>query len=65
MREVVVNSSPLIALSGLHRLDVLQGLYGEIYIPEAVYEEISAKQESVCKQWENNGNKFFVPSCQV
>ena len=55
MREVVVNSSPLIALSGVYRLNVLQGLYGEIYIPEAVYKEISAKQESVCKKWENNG----------
>ncbi|MBQ9378078.1 MAG: DUF3368 domain-containing protein [Schwartzia sp.] len=50
MRRAVVNSSPLIALSGLRRLDILQKLYGEVLIPDAVYREISAKQESVCRQ---------------
>ena len=64
MREVVVNSSPLIALSGLHRLDVLQGLYGEIYIPAAVYEEISAKQESVCKQ-SVDASKSWIHVCPI
>lgn len=50
MRKVVVNSSPLIALSGIHKLNILRELYGEIYIPTAVYNEISAKPDSICKR---------------
>ncbi len=43
MRKVIVNSTPLIALSNVDKLEVLELLYGEITIPKAVYEEISAK----------------------
>ena len=50
MRKVVVNSSPLIALSGIRQLDILRKLYGEIHIPTAVYDEISAKPNSICKR---------------
>ncbi len=50
MRKVVVNTTPLIALSHVGQLDVLKRLYGEIIIPEAVYRELSAKEESVCKK---------------
>jgi len=49
MRKVVVNSTPLIALSHVNQLDILKKLYGEVSIPEAVYREISAKEGSVCK----------------
>lgn len=50
MRKVVVNTTPLIALSHVGQLDILKKLYGEIIIPEAVYKELSAKSESVCKK---------------
>ncbi len=50
MRKVIVNSTPLIALCHVNRLDVLKELYGEIIIPKAVYDEISVKEDSVCKK---------------
>lgn len=50
MHKVVVNTTPLIALSHVGQLNILQKLYGEIIIPEAVYKELSAKTESVCKK---------------
>jgi hypothetical protein len=37
---VVANSSPLILLSGINSLDLLQSLFGTLNIPEAVYEEV-------------------------
>jgi predicted nucleic acid-binding protein len=49
MRKVVVNTNPLIALSHIGRLDILKQMYGEIFIPEAVYKELSVKKESICK----------------
>ncbi|MBD5476146.1 MAG: DUF3368 domain-containing protein [Lachnospiraceae bacterium] len=50
MRKVVVNTTPLIALSHVGQLNILKKLYGEIIIPEAVYRELSVKEESVCKK---------------
>ncbi len=50
MRKVVVNTTPLIALSHVGQINLLKELYGEIIIPEAVYEELSVKAESVCKK---------------
>lgn len=50
MRKVVVNTTPLIALSHVGHLDILRELYGEVIIPEAVYRELSVKEESVCKK---------------
>lgn len=50
MRKVVVNTTPLIALSHVGQLDILRKLYGEIIIPEAVYREVSVKTESACKK---------------
>lgn len=39
MRKVI-NSTPLIALCHVNRLDVLKKLYGDITIQNAVYDEI-------------------------
>lgn len=50
MRKVVVNTTPLIALSHVGQLSVLKELYGEITIPEAVYRELSVKADSICKR---------------
>lgn len=50
MRKVIVNSTPLIALSNVDKLEVLKMMYGEIIIPRAVYKEISAKPDSISKK---------------
>lgn len=39
-RIVVADSSCLIGLSKIHRLDILQKLFGGILIPPAVYQEV-------------------------
>lgn len=44
-RIVVSDTSCLILLSKINKLTLLKQLYSEIYIPEAVYNEIVAKQE--------------------
>ncbi len=50
MRKVIVNSTPLIALCKTDCLYILKELYGEIYIPEAVFHEVSAKNDSIREQ---------------
>lgn len=54
MHKVVVNTTPLIALSHVGQINLLKELYGEIIIPEAVYKELSVKTESVCKKAVDN-----------
>lgn len=41
MHKVIVNSTPLISLYRIKRLDLLQKNYSKIYIPYGVYEELS------------------------
>jgi uncharacterized protein len=41
---VVSNTSPLILLTKIHRLDLLSELYAQVYIPEAVLSEVRAKR---------------------
>jgi len=43
----VVNSTPLIVMSNIGRLDILQQLYGSIVIPEAVRDEVSIKDPTL------------------
>ena len=38
---VVSNSTPIIALAKINRIDMLRELFGTITIPEAVYDEVS------------------------
>jgi len=38
--SVVSNASPLINLARIDQLDLLRQLYGEVWIPEAVYREV-------------------------
>jgi len=42
--KVVSNSSPLIFLSAIGMLDLLKAEFGEILVPEAVYEEVTSKE---------------------
>jgi predicted nucleic acid-binding protein len=43
MRIVISNSSPLLALGQIQRLDILKQLFGHIYIPDSVYQETVIK----------------------
>ncbi len=54
MRKVVVNSTSLIALGRIGRLDLLKQLYQEIIIPDAVYREVTAKEDRVCRTVKQN-----------
>ncbi|MEX2427157.1 MAG: DUF3368 domain-containing protein [Bacteroidales bacterium] len=42
MLKVVSNTTPIISLLKLSRLDILKDLYSEIFVPFAVYQEIEA-----------------------
>ena len=64
MRKVVVNSTPLIALCGIGKLDVLHEMYSEIMIPKAVYREVTEKQDSACWQIENAGSWVRIEDIQ-
>ena len=50
MRNVIVNSTPLIALSKVGLLNLLKQMYGEIMIPEAVFREVTSKNDEVKKE---------------
>lgn len=42
--KVISNSSPLIFLSAIGMLDLLKSEFGEIIVPEAVYDEVTSKE---------------------
>lgn len=44
-KTVIVNSTPIIALLGIGQLNILNALYGDIYIPEAVKHEVVVKDD--------------------
>ena len=46
MCRVIVNSTPLISLGRINRLDLLKKVYGTICIPQAVYDEICEKDDA-------------------
>lgn len=48
-RIVVVNSTPIIALSVIDQLHLFKNLYGKIIIPKAVQDEVMAKEDSVTR----------------
>ena len=50
MRKVIVNSTPLISLCRVDLLDLLKAQYGEITIPEAVFNEVTRKNDKVRQQ---------------
>lgn len=45
MRKVIVNSTPLIALAKVDRLNLLREMYHAVIIPEAVYREVTEKND--------------------
>jgi len=62
MPKVIVNSTPIIVLCGIGKLDVLQDLYQEIIIPPAVYQEVTAIEDSACMQIKNADSWIHVES---
>jgi len=44
MRKVVVNSTQLISLASIGRLDLLSTLYDKIYIPNSVLKKYTLKE---------------------
>lgn len=47
MPKIVSNTTPIISLLKLGRLDLLHKLYSQIYIPAAVYKEIEAEKQNI------------------
>ncbi len=72
-RVVVVNSTPIIALASIQRLDLFKALYEVTYIPKAVFDEVMIKDNSQAqlelvkaREWiitksisNNEAKKFF------
>ena len=44
--KVVSNTTPIISLSAIHKLEVLKLLFNQIYLPKAVHREIKTKKLS-------------------
>ncbi len=45
--KIVIDSSPLISFAVIDKLELLEKLFTEIIVPQAVYEEIEAAGEKV------------------
>ncbi|MBQ7514985.1 MAG: DUF3368 domain-containing protein [Schwartzia sp.] len=63
MRKVIVNATPLIVLSHIGHLTLLQSLYTKVLIPGAVYREVCAKPDSICRQINNNMD--WIQICDI
>jgi len=73
--NVVSNSTPLIALAKINRLDLLKEYFGEIFIPEEVYDEVVRRGEGMPgavevarSEWikeKNVQNRFAVESLSL
>ncbi len=42
--KIVSNTTPIISLASINKLDILKNLFGEVFIPLAVYQELKAKE---------------------
>ena len=42
--KTVSNTTPIISLSSIGKIEILNDVFQEIIIPQAVYEEIKSKQ---------------------
>lgn len=60
MRRVIVNSTPLLVLGKIGKLDILRKLYGQIEIPYAVYCEVSLKNDIASSALKSAGNWIQV-----
>lgn len=46
MLRVIVNTTPLLSLGNIEKLNILRQMYGKIIIPKSVYEEVMEKQDT-------------------
>ncbi len=61
MPKIVSNTTPIISLLKLNRLELLQNLYKQIYIPTAVHNEIEAgKAEAIVLATELNADLIIL-----
>lgn len=44
---VIADTTPLISLLKIKRLDLLQKLFGEVFIPDAVYTELTSDKRFI------------------
>lgn len=49
--KVVSNSSPLIVLTKIKRIDLLKHLFTSVYISEEVYREVYKIKKERCPKW--------------
>lgn len=45
---VVSDTTPLISLLKIQRLDLLEKLFGQVFIPQAVFDELTAEEAKIC-----------------
>ena len=50
---LIADSSALVALSIVDKLDVLEKLFGEVYVPRAVYDELSQENKAEAHKLKN------------
>ena len=48
MRKIISNTTPIISLLKINKLDLLKNLYSTIYVPQSVYDEIQAGKDKDC-----------------
>lgn len=65
MRRVIVNSMPLIVLCNIGELNILKQLYKEIVIPEAVFREVTEKEDSACQKIKQSLDWIHVETIKV
>jgi len=49
--KVISNSSPLIVLTKINRIDLLKHLFTSVYISEEVYREVYKIKKEPCPKW--------------
>jgi predicted nucleic acid-binding protein len=60
MRRVIVNSTPIIVLAHIGQLDLLKKLYTKVFIPRAVYDEVSKKKDIASTALKNSHDWIIV-----
>lgn len=63
MPRIIVNSTPLIVLTNINHLSLLKNLYSEIFIPQAVFDEVTAKNDSACQEIKNHTDWIHI--CKI
>lgn len=59
---VVSDATPIISFLKINRLDILGKLFGEVLLPEAVYEELTSNQEFWDEAEQVKSCEFFKKS---